>query len=138
MRITLTLLFTLITMNAFALISDRSIELSRILAENKVTSFGKRQFQGARAYCEVPPRSKLQQVECSIIVEGPGQFPNSVYEDLRGDKAEELSDLLIEFNVKPSGKRQVQNADITCRLPKKKQPGPVSCKVIDISHFSGV
>lgn len=133
MRFTLTIFFALITMNAYALISDRSIELSRILAESRVTSFGKRQFQEARAHCDNSPRSKLRQVECTIIVEGPGHYPNTVYEELRGDKAKELSELLIEFNVKPSGKRQIQNADITCRLPKKKQPGPVECKVINIS-----
>ena len=138
MRLTLTLLFALFTMNAFALISDRSIELSRVLSENKVMPSGKRQYQGARAYCSVSPRKKPQEVECAIIVEGPGQYPNSVYEELRGNKAVELSELISQFNIQPAGKRKIQNADITCRLPKKQLLGPTECKVIDIHRFTGV
>jgi hypothetical protein len=138
MRLTLTLLFALFSLNALALISDRSIELSRVLSENKVLPSGKRQYQGARAYCDDSARRKSQGIECTIIVEGPGQFPNSVYEVLRGNKAQELSELLTQFNIHPVGKRKVQNADITCRLPKKQLQAPTECKVIDLDRFSGL
>lgn len=138
MRLTLTLLFALLTLNAFALISDRSIELSRVLAENKVLPSGKRQTQAATAYCEIPRKSKTGEPECQIIVGAPGNVLNSVYEELRGEKAQELSDLLIQFKVRPDGKRGIQRADITCRLPKNKLEQPTECKVIDLDQFIGL
>lgn len=135
MRLTLTLMFALLSLNAFALISDRSIELSRVLAENKVPAYGKRKVQGATAYCEISKRSKIGELECQIIVEGPGFEPNAVYETLRGERAQELSNLLIQFDVRPSGRKAVQRADITCRLPKNKLDQPPVCAVLDMSEF---
>jgi hypothetical protein len=138
MRLTFTLLFALLALNAFALISDRSIELSRVLSENQVLPSGKRQTQAATAYCEIPLKSKSATVECQIIVGSPGNVLNSVYFELRGDKAQELSDLLSQFHVRPQGKRGIQRANITCRLPKKRLDQPTVCQVIDLDQFIGL
>lgn len=138
MRLILTLLFAVLTLNAFALISNSSVELSRVLTENKVEPTGKRQRQGATAYCDIPRKNKMGEVECQIIVGTPGLIPNTVYEELRGEKARELSDLLSQFGVKPEGKRGVQRADITCRIPKKSQDKTTTCRVIDLDMFIGI
>ena len=98
---------------------DKHEHMIQILKENKVQPQRRRQVQTATLECRKPLRLGGE-IVCFVIVEGGYNLPNEVYEKLHGEKAVELSNLLLEFGVTPQLKRSIQRADVRCRLPEGK------------------
>lgn len=103
----------------FAQSEDRDPRMVKILSLNKVTPWGKRSLQEASLVCKTSRKHKIETLFCSIEVTPPGNELPIVYEELHGERAIELSGLLVEFGVRPSGKHSYQKADIRCQTPKK-------------------
>jgi hypothetical protein len=121
MRFTLMVYFFLFSLGALAQttgkdqapVLSKEARMVKFLIENKVEPWGKRKNQRAYLFC----KNKTGPV-CDITVAGLGNELNEVYEVLKGNKALELSQLLIEFGYRPQGKKQKQEVDLVCNESK--------------------
>lgn len=138
MRLILCCAFLLISAFSYAQSEDRSAQMVKILSENKVHPWGKRRIQEATLICKTARKHKIETLMCTVDVTPPGNELPIVYEELYGEKAVEVSDLLKMFGVRPSGKRSYQKADIRCQLPKKRPELSSNCILIPVDEFRGL
>lgn len=126
--IALTALISFPTFSATPVDSELMVN---ILKENGIVPARKRQDQEATIKCKIP--TKTGELSCTIFAGPSGYELNSSYEDLAGAKALELSKLLVQFNVKPTGKKSIQYAQIHCRTSKHNPDGPSLCE--QVPHY---
>lgn len=138
MRLIFCCAFLLISALSFAQSEDRSAQMVKILSENKVTPWGKRRIQEAKLICKTARKHKIESLMCTVDVTPPGNELPIIYEELYGERAIEVSDLLKQFGVRPSGKNSYQSADIRCQLPKKRPELSSYCILIPVNEFRGL
>lgn len=130
--------FLLFSTLAFAQSEERDPRMVRVLTHNKVYPWGKRSIQEATLICKTARKHKIETLFCSIDVTPPGNELPIVYEELHGERATELSALLVEFGIRPSGKHSYQKADIRCQTPKKHPELSPYCVLIPVDDFRGL
>ena len=117
----------LISFHSFAVTPEQSARMVNILKENGVVPARNRLDQEATIDCKIPKRTG--ELFCTVFAGPSGYELNSTFEELTGTNAVELSKLLVHFNVKPTGKRSVQYAQIKCRTSKHNLDGPAVCEL---------
>ncbi len=135
MRSLLICALLLLSTVGFAQSEERDPRMVRILAHNKVSPWGKRSIQEATIICKTARKHKIESLFCTVDVTPPGNELPIVYEEMSGERAAELSALLVEFGVRPSGKHSYQKADIRCQTPKKHPELSPYCILIPVDEF---
>lgn len=123
----LLLVFACLSFSAFA--HDSSERMVNFLKGIDVPVYGKRERLEVDITCR---RTRKVEKLCTIIVEGPGiSAPAIYYRDVSGEQSEQLSNILIDFGIKPYGKKDYQEAWVKCVKPKHNLSAPAECTVID-------
>jgi hypothetical protein len=119
------LLVLLISSAAHGYELSPSERMSSVLQENGIPSWGKRNTRQAGIVCKVPRRT--QALVCNITA--IKNVDESIFVQLKEGEARDLSRLLLDFGIKPYGRRSKQDLEIVCRDHRKGQG--THCEVVE-------
>jgi hypothetical protein len=112
MKYFLIITLNLIVVSAYA----QSEQMNELLRESNVRVWGKREYRHADILCRIPRKTNTLNCHVRSGASTDGTFIEDV--EYLGDKAKEISDLLIEFNALPTGKRSRQELEVVCQFKK--------------------
>jgi hypothetical protein len=115
MKFLLVITLNLIVFSVYA----QSEQMNELLKESHVKVWGKREYRHADILCRIPKKTNKLNCHVRSGASTDGTFIEDV--EYLGDKAQEISDLLIEFNALPVGKRHRQDLEVICQFKKGTQ-----------------
>jgi hypothetical protein len=115
MKYLLALALNLIVFSVYA----QSEQMNELLKESNVRAWGKREYRHADILCKIPKKNNKLNCHVRSGASTDGSFIEDV--EYLGDKAQEISELLIEFNALPMGKRNRQELEVICQFKKGTQ-----------------
>ena len=128
MKSCLLVAFFLFSQLSFAsdLKSDLMVEL---LLNSGVEPFGKKELLNAEVGCK---KTEKEGLFCFVSSITASEINNLNYVEYSGEEANNISNLLKDFNIMPYGKKSTQSGSFECLIPKNSIDGKRNCRVLEV------